>query len=154
MTVDELNRIERTIEINAPPDRVWRSLTNSQELGAWFKVTIEGTIAEGADVWMTSTHAQYTGQRFLVRFVEMTPPRRLVWEWHPGEVDSKIDYSREPRTTVTFTLEPSNGGTRLSVVESGFDAISLTRRANVYQDNSQGWSEVLGWLQKHVEASR
>jgi uncharacterized protein YndB with AHSA1/START domain len=103
---------------------------------------------------MTTVHPQHAGQRFRVRFVEMTPPRRFVWQWHPGAVDPSVDYSREPRTTVTFTLEPSGDGTRLSVAETGFDQISLARRAKVYGDNSQGWTEVLGWLRQHVEAAR
>jgi uncharacterized protein YndB with AHSA1/START domain len=34
MTVGELSRIDRTIEISAPPDRVWRALTNAEELSA------------------------------------------------------------------------------------------------------------------------
>jgi uncharacterized protein YndB with AHSA1/START domain len=67
---------------------------------------------------------------------------------------SKRNYSKESTTTVTFTLEPSDRGTRLSVSETGFDAISLARRAKVYKDNSQGWAEVLVWLQKYVEAAR
>jgi uncharacterized protein YndB with AHSA1/START domain len=69
-------------------------------------------------------------------------------------VEPDVDYSREPRTTVTFTLEPSEGGTRLTVSETGFDRISLARRAKVYQDNTQGWAEVLVWLQRYVEAAR
>ena len=40
------------------------------------------------------------------------------------------------------------------VSETGFDEISLARRAKVYADNSQGWTEVLGWLQTYVEAAR
>ncbi len=81
------------------------------------------------------------------------PPTRFAWQWHPGAVDPNVDYSREPRTTVTFTLEPTAKGTRLSVAETGFDAISLARRAKVYGDNSQGWAEVLVWVQKHAEAA-
>lgn len=154
MTVTELSRIDRTVEIKAPPERVWRALTNPAELSAWFQVTIEGDIAPGRQVWMTSVHPQHTGVRFRVWFVEMTPPTRFVWQWHPGAVDPNVDYSREPRTTVTFTLEPSETGTRLSVAETGFDEISRARRAKVYGDNSQGWTEVLLWIQKYVETAR
>ena len=154
MTVAELSRIDRTIEVKAPPDRVWRALTNAEELSAWFQVKIEGDTTPDTEVWMTSEHPQHAGQRFRVRFAEMTPPHRFVWQWHPGEVDSSIDYSREPRTTVTFTLEPSARGTRLTVSETGFDEISLTRRAKVYRDNTQGWPEVLVWLQEYVEEAR
>src|SRR5580704_6153029 len=145
MNVAELSRIDRTIEIKAPPERVWRALTSATELSAWFQVTIEGEIAPGNEVWMTSMHPQHTGQRFRVRFIEMAPPVRFIWQWHPGASDAAVDYSREPRTTVTFTLEPSETGTRLKVAETGFDEISLARRAKVYGDNSQGWTEVIGW---------
>ncbi len=151
MTLAELSRIDRSIELEAPPDRVWRALTVAEELSAWFQVTIEGAIAPGSEVWMTSVHPQHAGQRFRVRFIELVPPRRLVWEWHPGEVDPSVDYSREPRTRVTFTLERSGSGTRLNVSETGFDEISLARRAKVYRDNSQGWPEVLVWLKAYVE---
>ena len=154
MTTAQMSRIDRSITIAAPPDRVWRALIDARELSEWFQVQIDGEIAPDTEVWMTSVHEPYVGQRFRVRFLEMDPPRRFVWEWHPGEVDPAVDYSREPRTTVTFTLEPSGGGTRLTVSETGFDAISLARRAKVYQDNSQGWPEVLGWLQRYVEKSR
>jgi uncharacterized protein YndB with AHSA1/START domain len=153
MPIAELSRIDRNIEIQAPPERVWRALTSAAELSAWFQVKIEGEIAAGNDVWMTSVHADHAGQRWPVRIVELTPPKRVVWQWHPGEVDPKTDYSREPQTTVTFTLEPSGRGTRLSVAETGFDEIALERRAKAYADNSQGWSEVLVWLQKHAEAA-
>jgi uncharacterized protein YndB with AHSA1/START domain len=154
MTAAELTRIDRAIDIKAPPERVWRALTDHEELSAWFQVTIEGEVAPGNEVWMTSVHAGHVGQRFRVHIVEMAPPHRLVWQWHPGEVDPAVDYSREPRTTVTFTLEPSATGTRLSVAETGFDQVTLARRAKVYADNNQGWSEVLVWLQQYAEETR
>jgi uncharacterized protein YndB with AHSA1/START domain len=153
MPIAELSRIDRNIEIQAPPERVWRALTSAAELSAWFQVKIEGEIAAGGEVWMTSVHPDHAGQRWPVRIVELTPPRRVVWQWHSGAVDPKIDYSREPRTTVTFTLEPSGRGTRVSLAETGFDEIALERRAKAHADNTQGWSEVLAWLQKHAEAA-
>jgi uncharacterized protein YndB with AHSA1/START domain len=153
MTTAELTRIDRTIEIKAPPERVWRALTNSKELSTWFNVTIEGDIAPGNEVWMTSLSKGHEGVRFRVRFVEMTAPTRFVWQWHPGAVDPNVDYSREPRTTVTFTLEPTKSGTRVSLAETGFDGISLARRAKVFGDNSQGWTEVLVWLSNYAEAA-
>jgi len=154
MDVSELSRVDRTIEIDVPPERVWRALTDVEELSTWFQVTIEGAIVQGSAVWMTSTLPTHAGQRFRVWFVEVTPPRRLVWQWHPGEIDPGVDYEHEPRTTVTFVLEPSGRGTRLTVSETGFDRISLARRAKVYRDNSEGWAEVLVWLQRYAEAAR
>jgi uncharacterized protein YndB with AHSA1/START domain len=154
MTMAALSRIDRTIEIEAPPERVWRALTSVKELSIWFQVRIEGAIAPGNEIWMTSTHSEHAGMRWPVRIVELTPPERMVWQWHPGELDPGVDYSREPQTTVTFTLERSSTGTRLSVAETGFDDISLARRAKAFADNTQGWTEVLVWLQTYVETAR
>jgi uncharacterized protein YndB with AHSA1/START domain len=145
-TLNSLSRIDRTITIKASPERVYRALTTVSELAAWFQTTVEGEIATGREVWMTSQ-----GQRFRVEFVEMTPPSRFVWRWHPGAVDPAVDYSKEARTTVTFTLEPAGGRTLLHVSETGFDEVSLARRAPVYEDNNTGWTEVLGWLREYVE---
>jgi uncharacterized protein YndB with AHSA1/START domain len=154
MTVAEHSRIDRTIDISAPPDRVWRALTTAEGLSAWFKVRIEGEVAADTEVWMTSTQPEYADQRFRVRFTTMTAPHRFAWEWHPGAVDPAVDYSREPRTTVTFTLEAIAAGTRVTVSETGFDKIDLARRAKVFGDNSQGWAEVVIWLQRYAEQAR
>ena len=154
MTTDALDRIDRTIEIDAPLDRVWRVLTTAADLAAWFHVTVESEIAPGVELWMTSTQPGYEGVRFVARIVEMTAPQRFVWQWHPGAVDPAVDYSREPWTTVTFTLEPSGKGTRLSVSETGFTEISLSRRAKVYADNTGGWTAVIDWIRTYAEAAR
>jgi uncharacterized protein YndB with AHSA1/START domain len=154
MAVVEQFRIDRSVEVEAPIDRVWRALTDASQLSAWFQVTIEGAIAAGAEVWMTSVHPDHAGQRFKVRFLELAPPHRLVWAWHPGEIDPSVDYAKEPETTVTFHLEPTGTGTRLTVSETGFDRIAIARRAKVYRDNAQGWPEVLVWLQAYVQQGR
>jgi len=152
MTADDMSRIDRIIEVNAPPDTVWRALTTAKDLSTWFRVAVEGEIVQGAEVWMTSKSPGHEGTRFLVRVTEMTPPRRFVWQWHPGAVDPTVDYSKEAWTTVTFTLEPSGRGTRLSVSETGFNEISLARRAKVFADNSGGWTAVIVWIQEYAEA--
>jgi uncharacterized protein YndB with AHSA1/START domain len=140
------DRIDRTIDLAAPLDRVWKALTTGSDIAAWFRVTIDGPLTPGHDVWMT-----HEGKRFRVRVVEMDAPRRFAWEWHPGAVDPAVDYSREPRTRVTFTLEPTATGTRLTLSETGFTEISLARRAKVFGDNSKGWTEVLTWFRNYVE---
>ena len=154
MSVAELFRIDRTIDLAASPERVWRALTSAPELTAWFHVAIEGDIAIGEEIWMTSTHPDHGNARFKVRIVELSSPRRVVWQWHPGEFDPNVDYSREAETTVTFELEATSSGTRLTVSETGFDRVTLARRAKVYGDNAKGWAEVLVWLERYVEDAR
>jgi len=138
-------RIDRTIEIDAPRERVYRALTTPSELKEWFRTDVEGELKPGASVWMT-----YDVHRFQVEIVEMTAPDKVVWLWHPGGVDPAVDYSKENRTMVTFTLEATAAGTRLHLSETGFEEVSLARRAKVFEENTKGWDEVLVWLREYV----
>jgi len=41
------DRIEKSIAIAAPVERVWRALTDHEEFGAWFRVQLEGPFVPG-----------------------------------------------------------------------------------------------------------
>lgn len=145
------DRIEEQVRLRAPRARVWRALTTADELGAWFGAQLVGaTIAPGAHVVGRITHPGYEHITFDVTIEEMVPERRFSWRWHPHALDPAVDYSAEPRTLVTFTLEDApDGGTLLRVVESGFDALPAARRAPALLGNGSGWR---GQLQKRLPA--
>ena len=67
-------------------------------------------------------------------------------------IDPAADYSQEPMTLVVFELMEGEGGTVLSIVESGFDKIPLARRSEVFRMNSSGWDEQMTNIEKHVAA--
>jgi uncharacterized protein YndB with AHSA1/START domain len=145
------DRIEEQIVLPTSRARVWRALTNADELGAWFGANIDGaTIAPGADVRGHITIPGYEHVPFEITIGEMVTERRFSWYWHPNAIDQSIDYSREPRTLVTFTLEDApNGGTLLRVTETGFDALPASRREPSLISNGKGWK---GQLQKRLPA--
>jgi uncharacterized protein YndB with AHSA1/START domain len=145
------DQIEEQVLLHAPRARVWRALTNADELAAWFGVKLTGaTIAPGAHVVGRMAFPGYEHVPFDVTIEEMVSERRFAWRWHPNALDASIDYSAEPRTLVTFTLEDApNGETLLRVVESGFDALPASRRAAAFLGNSNGWR---GQLQKRLPA--
>jgi uncharacterized protein YndB with AHSA1/START domain len=87
----------------------------------------------------------------LVFFVEQIVPMSLLsFRWHPFAIDRAVDYSNEPMTLVTFSLEPAEGGTMLTVVESGFDALPLERRVDAFDANEGGWVMQLELIKKHL----
>ncbi len=89
-----------------------------------------------------------------VQIERMEPERLLSWRWHPAAIDPAVDYSDEPTTLVEFELEEVEGGTRLTVVESGLDKIPLARRATrPFRMNSSGWDEQMRNIEKHVATS-
>ncbi|MBZ5725357.1 MAG: SRPBCC family protein [Acidobacteriia bacterium] len=150
MAGSELSRIEKKIVIRAPRERVWRAIANIEEFSRWFGVETSGTFAPGARVEMTSTQEGCRGVAFWVEIEEMTPGRRLSWRWLPGMPEPGVDYSQEPATVVTFQLDDAPEGTLVTVVESGFDAISLARRAKVFEENEKGWEFQLKSLDKYA----
>jgi uncharacterized protein YndB with AHSA1/START domain len=145
------DRIEKTIELKAPLARVWRALTDHNEFGTWFRVKLEGPFVPGQP---TRGRITYPGYEHLVMEVvvrKMEPERLFSFNWHPYAIDPNVDYSGEPPTLVEFTLEKAAGGTRLRVVESGFDKIPASRRAEAFRMNDGGWSAQMQNIADYVQ---
>ena len=145
------DRIERKILLKAPRSRVWRALSDAAEFGAWFGVDFRGkAFVAGKPVQGKVTYPGYEHVVMEVQIERMDPERLLSWRWHPAAIDTSVDYSDEPTTLVVFELTEVDGGTLLTVVESGLDGIPLARRATVFRLNSSGWDEQMRNIQKHV----
>jgi uncharacterized protein YndB with AHSA1/START domain len=145
------DRIERKILLKASPARVWRALSNAEELGKWFGVKLEGkTFAAGKRVQGQVTHPGYEHLVWDVVIERMEPERILSWRWHPAPLEPGADYAKEPTTLVTFELQAAQGGTLLTIVESGFDAVPPARRLDAFRLNSSGWDQQIKNIEKHV----
>lgn len=148
----ETDRIERSIDIRAPRTRVWRALPDATEFGSWFGVNLQGqSFVAGERVRGHITHPGYEHLQFEARVERIEPERLLSFYWHPYAIDPAVDYAQEEPTLVCFTLEDGpNGGTRLTVVESGFDKVPASRRLEAFRMNSQGWDAQVGNIARHV----
>ena len=146
------DHITKTIELNAPIERVWQALSDYREFGAWFRVKIETPFMPGEKASGHITNPGYEHLRWEVTVVAMEAPHRFAFTWHPYAIDPAVDYSTEIPTLVEFTLEPSGGGTRLTVVESGFDKVPAHRRAEAMRMNDGGWAAQMDNIRGYVEA--
>ena len=102
-----------TFEFDLPhsPQKVWRALTEPALLAEWLLPAIGLELAPGAA--FTLKTQPYPGWDGTVncRFIEIEPLRKLSYTWSVPFLD----------TVVTFTLTPTASGTRLSLVQSGFN---------------------------------
>lgn len=144
------DRIEKQIDLKAPPARVWRALTDYREFGQWFRVKLDGPFVVGQKARGHITHPGYEHLVMEVMVQKMEPQRLFAFHWHPYAIDPTADYSKEPPTLVEFTLEPIPGGTRLIVSESGFDALPPGRRDEAFRMNSGGWEQQVKNIEAHV----
>lgn len=146
------NRIEKRVTLPAPRSRVWRAISTVEEFGAWFGVKLEGAFAEGAALRGKLTIKGYEHVMLEVLVERIQPERFFSYRWHPYAVDPKVDYSAEPTTLVEFRLDEAEGGTELTIIESGFDRIPASRRAEAFRMNDAGWTGQAKNLERYVTA--
>ena len=143
--------VRRTIDISAPLEKVWAAVTEPEHVSRWFGRTVLDGVGVGAHGTMA-----FEGHGSIPLEVEAFDPLRLVaYRW--GNDDAlgsppPAELDREHSTVFTFTLEEVPGGTRLTVVETGFEATSAPL-ANL-EDHRTGWDSELDKLVALLEGAR
>jgi len=145
------DRIEKTVELKAPVSRVWRALTDHEEFGKWFCVRLEGPFVPGQPSHGHVTYPGYEHLKWQAVVQKMEPERLFSFTWHPYAVEPDKDYSGETPTLVEFTLERTSTGTRLTVVESGFDKLPAHRRELAFRMNQGGWETQMKNIAGHLD---
>ena len=134
------------VEIAAPPERVFRALTESSDVLAWWgSADTYRTEEWTADVrvggrWRARGHSA-DGKPYSVEgeYLEVDPPRKLVQTW-------VYDWDGGQATTLAYELTVLDGGTKVTVRHSGFGA-----RHQACADHGRGWEMVLGWLEAYLQ---
>jgi uncharacterized protein YndB with AHSA1/START domain len=152
------DRIVKTVVLQAPLERVWQAISDAREFGSWFGMALEGPFVAGnrvsgtiaptqVDPAVAATQAPFAGTPIVLDVEAVEPLRRFAYRWSP-DIDGGTTHATS--TLVTFELEPVDGGTRLTITESGFDAIPLERRATVWAGNDAGWTAQTGLIAKYL----
>ena len=138
------DRIERTVELAAPPRTVWTALTTAEGLGAWFGNEATIDLRPGGSARMRWTDGFTVDMR--VERVEEPAVFGFTWQIYGLPQD-------DPRRTyVEFTLEPAGAGTRLRVVETGFAQLPDDIYRTEYDSHTKGWQSELGELAGYLDA--
>ncbi|MEV0725234.1 SRPBCC domain-containing protein [Micromonospora purpureochromogenes] len=89
--------------IGAPVERVWQSLTDSAQASAWFGYPI------GIEPWVGGRYAMGGFEAgYAAKVVDLEPGHRMSVDWGPTGIS-------------TWELAESDGKTKLTFVQSGFD---------------------------------
>lgn len=145
MTADA---VEREILIQAPPQTVWRVVTEPAQITQWLSDSAELDPRPGGEgVLAFGDQAAAYVVRMRVEAAE--PPHRFVfrWDYPDGEQPAEGNSLR-----VEFNLAAEGAGTRLRVTESGFAALrgSDQDKAARYTSHDKGWEAHLARLQDHA----
>jgi len=153
--------IQKKITLRAPRSRVWRAISDAKEFGTWFGVEFEGPFVAGkalkgrivptkVDPEVAKLQEPHTGLPFDWTVEAIEPEAWISFRWHPFGIDKARDYSHEPKTLIVFELEDADGGTVLTITESGFRSIPLDRRAQAFAANDGGWEHQTKLLEKYL----
>jgi uncharacterized protein YndB with AHSA1/START domain len=109
-----------TVEIAAPPERVFQALISSEIVDWWVRPGVFDTREWSGDArvggkWRACGVARGEPYTLEGEFIEVDPPRKLVHTWNRAGAAT-------PPTTVTYLLEAIAGGTRLTLRHTGFDS--------------------------------
>jgi uncharacterized protein YndB with AHSA1/START domain len=155
------DRIEKSVLLRAPLDRVWNAISDSSAFGQWFGMRFDGPFVAGksvrgviaptaVDEKIACRQEPHAGTPSTWEIVALEPRSRFAFRWHPYGVDEDTDYSAEPTTLVEFTLEEQADGVLLRIIESGFDQIPEARRRTAFDANSEGWAAQVELVQKYL----
>lgn len=134
MSPESLTDIECSIEIDAPPARVWEVLVAPEAVSGWFGcLRFEGRVGHvfymqpdpkkrAAGDIDGATHCE---------ILEMIPQRLLRFSWY---------LPATPKTTVEMALKDlGSGKTRVSLTHSGWDQFPPQQVREIWQQLRQGW---------------
>jgi uncharacterized protein YndB with AHSA1/START domain len=130
------DRIERDIVIEAPVDVVWRVVTEPEHIARWFSDAADVDLRPGGAGALTFTSHDHVAP-FVVATVE--PPTTFAFRWSHPDGEEPVEGNS---TLVTFSLAAEgSGATRLTVVESGIQALPLDAdgKQRFHDDHVEGW---------------
>ena len=120
--------VTRETVLDLDPEEAWHAVTDPEQLQQWLADEVEIDLVEGGDL-----RVRYDDGRERHGTVEeVSAPERVVFRWHPvPDVDLE--------TVVSIELEPAETGTRVIVVETGFDILPVASAQACAAVNAWAW---------------
>lgn len=139
--------ITRSLEIEAPRERVWRHLTDPASIETWWGHPAD--LPGGVRAGVTGAF-EHEGQRFPIALRIVEAPATFAFRWGAfGEAEPGPE-----ACDVRFDLEPAaRGTTRITVVESGWMRVPAAQRDERMDQDVPGWERVIDDLRAHVVAA-
>ncbi len=134
----ETNTLVVERDLPHAPDKVWRALTQQPLIEDWL-MTNDFKPEVGHRFTLSTTPQPHWNGQIDCEVLTVEPPRRLAYRWDASGAEAEDGL----KTVVTFTLDPSEVGTRLRMEQTGF----RPQDQRNFMGANYGWQKFLGALE-------
>ncbi|MBO9634667.1 MAG: SRPBCC domain-containing protein [Chitinophagaceae bacterium] len=133
--------VERTYQ--APADRIWKALTNEDEMREWY-FNVSGFKPEVGYEFEFTGGTETEQWRHLCKVIAVDPGKMLKHTWrydgYPGS------------STVTWEIFDEGDKTRVRLTHEGLDTFPADKAEFNINNFKQGWNDILeNMLRKYVQ---
>lgn len=137
--------VERSIWINASCEKVWGAITEPEQIPQWWgggdlrrisALEVGGTITFGKPE-----------DPITARIDVVDVSRQFTIQWLPHKQNHFTSMF------TSFLLEEQNGGTQVTVRQTGYEALPDDERQKDYERSSAGYLTVLAGLKSYMEGT-
>ena len=133
--------LTKTVFLKAPPEHVWKFLTEADKLATWFYRGAHDLSAGGDYELVTNSLGKEGEKMCWGRILEFEPPTRLVHSFTHNFLEGA-------ETLCDWTLEAVDGGTILTLRHSGWENVG-DGAFGMAANHDKGWDEFFARL-RHV----
>ncbi|WP_323787098.1 SRPBCC domain-containing protein [Psychroserpens sp.] len=120
---------------NHPIDKVWNAISKGEEISTWF---IKADFKPEKGYNYTFTASEDKGCLTITGEVKQSNPYVLEYTW--------IVENTNVETTVTWTLTPTNNGTKLHLEHSGISNYAGDSAIAMFESFNGGWDGCINQL--------
>jgi len=135
--------VERTY--NAPIEKVWKAITDKNEMKKWYFDLAEFKAEPGFEFQFYGEGKQ--GQKFLhlCKVIQVIPRKRLTYSWRYE--------GYEGNSFVTFELIEDGNKTKITLTHKGLESFPATAHNDFAKENfREGWTHIIGTgLKEYIE---
>jgi len=117
------------------PEAIWKALTRGELIGRWLMAPEGFEPVEGKRFTFRTKPAGAWDGTIHCQVLEVKPNERLAYAWTGGH-EGNTGYGTRLDTTVTWTLEKVDTGTRVRLVHAGF---VMPENDLAFRNMGEGW---------------
>jgi uncharacterized protein YndB with AHSA1/START domain len=136
-----MEKIEKRITINASASKVWKAITDKDELKEWMMMPTNFEAVIGKEFTFKAKKNENWDGFIYCKVMEVEINKKLSFSWNAQIIGAD--------TLVTILIFEKGGKTELSLIHTGFDKLPAEARAKMIESHNKGWEERI--LQKLPE---